>query len=325
MEFIDINSINTSNKYLRLDTNVEKLMKSIETVGLINPLVVNNNNELIAGGRRYSAMKALEMIEVPVVRVDKSDLEQELISIDENLVRKDLTNIELEKSLSRGKEIYEDLYPSATKYTDEDLTLPQDQEIKSDLPNDKRSFIDLTAEKTGLSKRVIKSAIEREEKASDSVKKLRSHGELNATQTNELIKLDKESQEKIADHIADKSAKEIKNFVQNIKVNGIDDAMDELLHSPVLPKEYQSLKTLIKRTNKTLGKIIIEEMSSDHEEVSSILDSISTLRMSLDQFLVVCAGEKSQQVQNIGDEEYQEVVGEAISELNSDFNEEIHP
>jgi ParB family chromosome partitioning protein len=330
MEFIDINTINTSNKYLRLDTNVDKLMKSIETVGLINPLVLNDNNELIAGGRRFSAMKALEMVEVPVVKVHKTQLEQELISIDENLVRQDLTNIELEKSLSRGKEIYEDLYPTATKFNDEDLTLPQDQEIKTDLPNNQRSFIDMTAEKTGLSKRVIKGAIEREERSSDSIKKLRSHGELNATQTNEIIKLDKAHQETIADHISEKSAKEIKNFVQNIKANGIDEAMDEFLHAPVMPKEYQSLKTLIKRVNKTLGKILIEEVQSDHEEVSKLLDSISTLRMSLDQFLVLCAQDintetaQTETVQTIGDDDYKDLVEDAITDLGTEPTEETH-
>ena len=111
MEFINITSIKATNKYLRLDTNVEKLKKSIETVGLINPLVINLKNELIAGGRRYTALKELGHTEVAVIKVDKSDLMQELISIDENLVRKDLSNLELEQSLSRGKEIYETVYP----------------------------------------------------------------------------------------------------------------------------------------------------------------------------------------------------------------------
>lgn len=323
MEIVDINSISTSNKYLRLDTNVDKLIKSIETVGLINPIVINENNELIAGGRRFSAMKSLGMQEIPVIKVSKNELEQELISIDENLVRKDLSNIELEKSLSRGREIYESLYPSATKYTEEDLTLPQDQEIKSELPNDQRSFIDLTAEKTGLSKRVIKSAIEREEKASDTIKQLRSHGELNATQTNEIIKLDKDKQEAIADHVTGKSAKEIKGFVQKINKEGLENAIEDFVHSPVLPKEYQSLKTLLKRVNKTINKILIEEMKSDHEDVPLILDSISTLRMSLDQFLVLCASDKSDENNNnLDEEEYSNIISEAAKNLGSSIDPE---
>jgi ParB family chromosome partitioning protein len=316
MQLIDISTIKTTNQYLRLDTNVEMLKKSIETVGLINPIVLNLNNELIAGGRRYTAMKELGFTEVPTVTVDKSDLEQELISIDENLVRKDLTNIELEASLARGRELYETLYPDATKFSDEDLTLPESNEVHSDMANDKRSFIDMTAEKTGLSKKVIKSAIDRDEKASGKVKELRSHGELNASQTNEIIKLSKEEQEHVADLVKDKSAKEVKELVKNVSQNGLQSAVNELVNSPLLPKEYKSLKTLLQRTNKTLGKILIEEMTSEHEEVNAILDQMSTLRLSLDQFLVLCTGNNK-----ADDTNYEEVVDEAMTAMNSDHSE----
>lgn len=59
MEFIEISKIQTNNKYLRLDTNVDMLKKSIETVGLIHPLSLNESDQLIAGGRRYTALKEL--------------------------------------------------------------------------------------------------------------------------------------------------------------------------------------------------------------------------------------------------------------------------
>lgn len=315
MQLIDISTIKTTNQYLRLDTNVEMLKKSIETVGLINPIVLNLNKELIAGGRRFTAMKELGFTEVPTITVEKSELEQELISIDENLVRKDLTNIELEASLARGRELYETLYPDATKFNEEDLTIPESNEIHTDLANDKRSFIDLTAEKTGLSKKVIKSAIERDEKASDKVKQLRSYGELNATQTNEIIKLSKEEQEHVADLVKDKSAKEVKELVRNVTQNGLQSAVNELVNSPQLPKEYKSLKTLLQRTNKTLAKVLIEEMTSEHEEVNAILDQMSTLRLSLDQFLVLCTGNNKSEDTNY---DYEEVVDDAMTALNSD-------
>lgn len=323
MQLIDISTIKTTNQYLRLNTDVEMLKKSIETVGLINPIVLNENNELIAGGRRFTAMKELGFTEVPTITVKKSELEQELISIDENLVRKDLSNIELEASLSRGRELYETLYPDATKFNEEDLTLPESNEIQTELPNDKRSFIDLTAEKTGLSKKVIKSAIDRDEKASEKVKELRSFGELNASQTNEIIKLSKDEQEHVADLVKDKSAKEVKELVKNVTQNGLQSAVNELVNSPQLPKEYKSLKTLLQRTNKTLGKILIEEMTSEHEEVNKILDQMSTLRLSLDQFLVLCTGNNESETTNDSSEEYNysEVVDDAMGAINRDHSE----
>ena len=318
MEFIDINSIKTNNKYLRLDSNVDKLKKSIETVGVINPLVLNLDNVLIAGGRRYSALKELGHTEVPIIRIDKSDLMQELISIDENLVRKDLNNLELEQSLSRGKEIYENIYPEAIKFTEEDLTQPENNELQLEEPNEKRSFIDLTAEKTGLSKRVIKSAIDREERSSNRVKELRATGELNASQTNEIVKLDPEYQDQVADLVKDKSAKEVKEMVKSINDNGIQDAMNEYVNAPHLPKEYKSLKTLLQRANKVLAKILIEEMGSEHQDVSYILDQISTFRLSFDQFLTLTAKENQNTFsENENDNQSEDNYG--VAEITPDY------
>ena len=318
MEYVNIDTIIVNNPYLRLDTDVEKLIKSIETVGLINPIVVNEKNELIAGGRRYTALKAMGRTEVPVSRVEKTEIEQELISIDENLVRLDLGKVEMEQLLARGRNLYESLFPEAVKTDEEDLSTPAGNEIQKDLPNDKRSFIDLTAEKTGLSKKVIKSAIEREEKSSDTVKSLRRHGELNASQANQIIKLDKEEQEKVVDHLVGKSAKEMRQFVEQAKKKGVDEALDEYLNAPQLPKEFDSLKTLMKRTNKVLAKILLEEMASDHDDVSDILDQMSTLRMSMDQFLQLCShGPKASSMEQASDEDYQNLADEAIGVLNN--------
>jgi ParB family chromosome partitioning protein len=74
----------TNSEYLRLNTDVETLKKSIEKIGLINPITINNNNELLAGARRFQAITDLAWEEIPVHIVNRDRLEQELISIDEN-------------------------------------------------------------------------------------------------------------------------------------------------------------------------------------------------------------------------------------------------
>jgi ParB family chromosome partitioning protein len=287
MEMISIKDIKTKSSYLRVETNIEKLKKSIETVGLISPLVINKDNELIAGGRRYSALMEMGVSEVPVYRVDKTEAEQELISIDENLVRKDLTKIEFEKCLNRGREIYEELYPNAKKVADEDMKTEEGINTHTDLPNEERSFIDLTSEKTGLSKKVIKSAIDRDANSSDKVKEYRKHGELNASQTNEIIKLGKEDQDKIVDLVKDKSTREVKDIVTSIKTNGVDKAVDDVLFGPTFPKEYKSIDTLTKRLNKLAAKVLLEEMTSNHEEMTKVMKGLSTLRNHLDQVIML--------------------------------------
>lgn len=294
MEMMKLDQLKVKSSYLRTDTDIEKLKKSIETVGLIQPLVINGNNELIAGGRRYSALKALGIEEAPVVKVHKSNLQQELMSIDENLVRLDLNKVEFEMCLARGREIYEELNPLATKFEEEDLdNVKEDNEIKADLPNDKRSFIDMTAEKTGLSKKVIKSAIERDTKSSPKVKELRSRGDLNASQTNELIKLNPEDQDQIIDRVRGKSAREIKDMVKYIKTNGVEDAIRKDETTPKLPSEYKSLKTLTKRMNRMAAKILLEEVTYTDEDQEKFLKELSTLQNHITEILAL-NGEKTE-------------------------------
>ena len=101
--------------YLRVATDVSSLKKSLESVGLIHPVTINQDDELLAGARRFQAVRELGWDEIPVHVVDRDVLVQELISIDENLVRASLTTLELERSLNRGREIYESINPAASK------------------------------------------------------------------------------------------------------------------------------------------------------------------------------------------------------------------
>lgn len=285
MPMMKLDEIKVKSSYLRTNTDIQTLKKSIETVGIIQPLVVNEENELISGGRRYSALKELGIEEAPVHVVTKSELQQELMSIDENLVRLNLNKIEFEKCLSRGREIYEEINPTATKFDEEDLTIKEENEIQTNKPNEHRSFVDMTAEKTGLSKKVIKSAIDRDLKSSESVKQLRQFGEINASQANEIIKLDKDAQEKIAEHVVGKSAREIKDLVTLAKEKGVQEAILETEMMPKTPKEYKSLTTLIKRANKAIAKILLEEFHLPEDEKDAFFKDASTLQNHLTQVM----------------------------------------
>lgn len=50
-------------------SNIDDLVKSIDEVGLLNPLVINQRNELISGHRRFEAVKQLGWKEVDVERI----------------------------------------------------------------------------------------------------------------------------------------------------------------------------------------------------------------------------------------------------------------
>jgi len=76
--------------------DLEKLEDSLDTYGLINPITVSENLELIAGHRRYQAAKALgwDEIECRVIPV-KSKYHKLMLETEENFNRKDFTPEEL--------------------------------------------------------------------------------------------------------------------------------------------------------------------------------------------------------------------------------------
>ncbi len=275
-----LSDIKRNSEYLRHGTDVDSLKKSIESIGLINPLTINNNNELLAGARRFQAITELGWKEVEVHVVDRDLLQQELISIDENLIREPLNRLEFETCLNRGREIYEQLNPEAVKVDISNES--SDSEIGSkDEENDNDSFAAITAEKTGLSMRVIKSAIKRDALASDSVKQARNQGELNATQTNQIIQLDKDLQEKVLPMIADKTVKQAQEIIKVVKKDGIEAAIEVNDSIVPMPSEYALIKSPIKRINKNLSRILLEDMKYEGPEQEMINKDLLELKENL--------------------------------------------
>src|SRR5690348_13748352 len=73
------------------------LTASIEELGLLQPIVVTEDHELIAGGRRLEACRKLGMAEVEVTIAERITDAAGLLSAerDENTCRKDMTPSEL--------------------------------------------------------------------------------------------------------------------------------------------------------------------------------------------------------------------------------------
>ena len=99
--------------------SLQELAQSIRVQGVLQPLVVRkhpsfeNRYELVAGERRWRALKQLEVYDVPVVLKKVSDDEMLEVSLLENIQRENLTIIEEAQS-------YQDLL-QIHNYTQEEL------------------------------------------------------------------------------------------------------------------------------------------------------------------------------------------------------------
>lgn len=83
------------------DEALEELSESIKVYGILQPIVVKKHSvpgrapyEIVAGERRYRAAKLAGLTEVPVVLRDGDEKESALLSVVENVQRRDLTPLE---------------------------------------------------------------------------------------------------------------------------------------------------------------------------------------------------------------------------------------
>ena len=97
------------------EESIVELADSIKEIGLINPLTVKEDDDgnflLIAGERRYRALKLLGEEKVKVIVSDIQDESIELIQITENLHREDVPPLEL----AGGYKILRDKYNLSTR------------------------------------------------------------------------------------------------------------------------------------------------------------------------------------------------------------------
>lgn len=91
--------------------NIRSLEESIEAVGLINPLLIDEEMKLLAGFRRLTACKNLgwKEVEVRMLELNGDLLKMLDVEIAENFYRKDFTPEEILASEKRRIEILEEL------------------------------------------------------------------------------------------------------------------------------------------------------------------------------------------------------------------------
>ena len=159
---IKISEIKVQNRMRRVKPeNVEELARSIDEVGLIQPITLDENNVLVAGLHRYEACKLLgwEEIEYTTIKCDSIE-QQKLAEIDENFVRADFTALqqaeivverdrlyyEIQRKSRRIKQLDEKKHQPATIFGDNLIGTRIPAEIKeriygTELENQKTNLV----------------------------------------------------------------------------------------------------------------------------------------------------------------------------------------
>lgn len=95
LKHIDPTTIEIGERFREDLGDIDELMDSIRSKGLVQPISIDTNNRLLAGGRRLTACLRLELPSIPViVREVVDDVDYREIELVENIHRKDFTWVE---------------------------------------------------------------------------------------------------------------------------------------------------------------------------------------------------------------------------------------
>lgn len=103
---IAIDSILVGERFRKEPGDIPALAENIKAHGLLHPLVVDEKHNLLAGGRRYMAVKLLGWEKVHCHYIHELDeIARRRIELSENLLRKDLTNWEQAELTDKIREL----------------------------------------------------------------------------------------------------------------------------------------------------------------------------------------------------------------------------
>lgn len=191
MQTINLRSLVASGQPRPLITEVvDKLAASIQEVGLIQPITVKPTTvvhgvaeagwQIVAGHHRVAACRALGMQCIDAIVIDDAGhLQTELIEIDENLCRAELSTSQRSLYTKRRKQIWEALHPPEPKQRFDSVfdalgMQKSVEQVESLVPPvakhghaQTKGFAASTAEATGMTKQAINRQLARAEALGD--------------------------------------------------------------------------------------------------------------------------------------------------------------
>jgi len=196
-----------------LPEDVQRLSESVAEVGMMNPITVDTDYNLVAGLHRLEAAKLLGWTEVECTVCELDGLHAELAEIDENVIRTGLSDLELSELLVRRKKIYETLHPATIA-----RNLPghaSNYESSSDkLTGEEKPFSQDTAEKMGVSPRTVERHVQIGENLTPGAKEILRGTDKKITKQNltKLSRLEPEQQRSAAKQLTEGTIKSVDEY-----------------------------------------------------------------------------------------------------------------
>ena len=283
-----------------VEGSLESLKESIKKNGLLQPIIINEDNELIAGSRRLAACKALGMPTISAhIRThaggSKADMEEELICIDENLEREDLSERALSEALVRRKEIYQALWPQ-TKRGHAGAAAANNKRAgatSKPTPKKRESFAANTAKKLGTTSRSVDRLLARGKLAEPVKKAYFEEKKITAEQADMLTQLSKTAQTDILPKIVKTKSIAASRTLINNTVNENPKAIKHMVVLPngdeisVMPWLRKTLKKMEELTVMFDGSAKSRPLANcpDEDLKQDVTDAIEDLKDSVSDWL----------------------------------------
>lgn len=201
---------------------LNSLTESIQKVGVVEPIVVNDAGQILSGKRRAIAAKLAGLSDIPTVVFKGSSDQQRIAEIDANLT----------------------VLPLGTKEFDDLLAERADLYARTE---SKRGFVPATAKRLGVSRRTIEKAVRR---SKGVVTEARTR--LIPAKQDELAKLSRKDQREILSFAEAHDIPTLKRVVKAAKRVGLNKA----LKTATLVDPIETLQSLLDQVENLLRDMI---------------------------------------------------------------------
>jgi len=273
------------------ESKINNLADSIKDKGILQPLIVRQEAEkyiLVAGERRLKASKIVGLNKVPCIIMDIKKEDVPLLQLFENIQRENLSELELNKVFQGMRE--------------KGLTI---EEIAQKVHQDKsyvHRYLSISKfsdeEKKKLEEGVALTKLTEARKIKNEEKKKEVLDNINNLSRKEIEKIkNKSSSSTPSKSFKDKGQKEISHGEKNLKVQNIDESLDEKTQNAaaenigmghadqdqepeaggIKKEDRLELKELVEKFNNVSSSMIISYKTRDTEDEITIKAGAKTL------------------------------------------------